>query len=301
MHNVFPALGPRFLRWAIHRRAPLVMTVHNHRLFCTNGLALRDGETCELCFHRRLPWPALAYNCNDDRAKTAYHAIALAQIRSDDLYRRAVRRFIAPSPYIEAMLSRLGVPPAQRSMMLHPVLAPEEVQPDVVESDVLYVGRLSEEKGVLQLLSAAREMPDLRVLIAGEGPLAAEVSAAAHVLPNVRALGPVAYERVHALIAASRVCVVPSLCRESASMFALEAFFRGRRAVVPALREMSWLASEPFVGVPADARDLAAFCAAVRTALAMPQLSPEQCRTLRARLGMQRFVEDLGQMLSELA
>ena len=49
MHNVYPSLGPAVLLAAHERGVPVVMTVHNLRLRCPNGLMFTDGALCRRC------------------------------------------------------------------------------------------------------------------------------------------------------------------------------------------------------------------------------------------------------------
>ena len=89
---------------------------------------------------------------------------------------------------------------------------------DPERSDVLFVGRLIDEKRVDLLVRAVAELsvryPALRCLIAGDGPEAARLAALAVELgveDRVRFLGPVPDERIPALMRASRILVMPSV------------------------------------------------------------------------------------------
>jgi glycosyltransferase involved in cell wall biosynthesis len=80
----------------------------------------------------------------------------------------------------------------------------------------LYVGRLVPEKGVRELLAAWRTVatahPDATLVLAGDGPLADEVAAAAEVPPGgVRLLCALPRERLPVAYAAADLVVVPSI------------------------------------------------------------------------------------------
>lgn len=49
VHNVFPLISPSVLKVCREEGVPVVMTVHNYRLVCPNGLFLSRGEVCERC------------------------------------------------------------------------------------------------------------------------------------------------------------------------------------------------------------------------------------------------------------
>ena len=48
IHNTWFAAGPASIR-ALHRAAPVLMTLHNFRIACANALLFRDGRPCLDC------------------------------------------------------------------------------------------------------------------------------------------------------------------------------------------------------------------------------------------------------------
>jgi glycosyltransferase involved in cell wall biosynthesis len=290
LHNAFPALGPRFLRWARARRIPVVMTVHNHRFFCANGLALRDGKVCKDCFASPSAVRPVLRNCNGSRLKSTYYAAALHQIRSQGLL-QSVSKFIAPSPYIAGELRRYGIPDAKITQVLNPVDAqpPAEGQ---APCDVLYAGRLSPEKGIQGLIAAARLLPDLRIVVTGDGSERDAVRNSplqyAGVLPRAELMGQ---------IRASRICVLPSICNEILPTFVLEAYLSGKWCVIPSMESTRWLA-DPF-GVPVDTSRPEAIAEGIRDALARPAPDPWQVEAFRRRVSVEAYAEALGEVVKE--
>jgi glycosyltransferase involved in cell wall biosynthesis len=72
---------------------------------------------------------------------------------------------------------------------------------------VVAVGRLVEKKGVAYLVEAARALPDVRVRIAGDGPLRAVLEAAAPT--NVELLGALAPDAVRELLEQADLLAMP--------------------------------------------------------------------------------------------
>ena len=306
LHNSFPTLGPRFLRWAIAGKVPIAMTVHNHRFFCTNGLALRDKRICKDCFSSKVAWRSMIYNCNGDLKKTMYHSLALTQIRTQDLHARAITRFVAPYPYLQGELVRMGMAPEKVLHILNPVVwtdAELASKPGVTAEKygAIYAGRLSQEKGVQELLVTVGLMPEVKFVIAGDGPERPAVEAAAVQYANLSYVGPVTHEHVLELIDQSRVAVLPSICNETLSTFALEAFFQGKRCVIPALDSTSWLASGDFPGHLAKPGNPYSLAKAIGLALSSPRISPEQTLELRRKLSFERFCSDLKGLVQEMS
>jgi len=94
-------------------------------------------------------------------------------------------------------------------------------------SGVVFVGRLSPEKGVEHVLEAAKLSPDIPFTVAGDGPLADRVNAAAAELGNLDYPGFVENTGSRSLLSNARVCVLPSLWNEPGSLVGLEAMAEG--------------------------------------------------------------------------
>ena len=129
---------------------------------------------------------------------------------------------------------------------------------------LLYVGRLSAEKGVLDLVEAARGLP-LRVV--GDGPLRARVPGAAGFVPPGE-LGPW-YERAAVVVAPSR--------REGYGVVVREAMAWGRPVVASAVGGLLDAVEDEVTGLRVAPGDVPALRAALERLLAEPGL--------RARLG----------------
>jgi len=98
-------------------------------------------------------------------------------------------------------------------------------------SGVVFVGRLSPEKGIEHVLEAAKLSPDIPFTVAGDGPLADRVTAAAAELENLAYPGFVENTESRSVLSNARVCVMPSLWNEPGSLVGLEAMSEGTPVV----------------------------------------------------------------------
>lgn len=96
---------------------------------------------------------------------------------------------------------------------------------------VLFAGRLAPEKNLEVLVDAARAVPDMDFVIAGDGPLREWIVEQADTLDNLTYIGWVKRPRILPLIDDTDVLVLPSTV-ESFGTIALEAMARGRLVVV---------------------------------------------------------------------
>jgi glycosyltransferase involved in cell wall biosynthesis len=142
---------------------------------------------------------------------------------------------------------------------------PPEVGEEADPPEILYAGRLSPEKGVLELVEAARGMT---LVVAGDGPLRARV-------PGARGL--VRHDELQGLYARAAVVACPSR-REGFGVACLEAMAHARPVVATNVGGLRDLVVDGDTGIVVPPRDPAALRAALERLLAD--------RELRLRLGV---------------
>ncbi len=150
------------------------------------------------------------------------------------------------------------------------VRVPETVPPPEEPPHVLYVGRLSEEKGVRVLAEAAEDLP---LVVVGDGPLRDLLPQAVGFVPPAE-LGPW-YER-------ASVVVVPSL-REGYGMVAREAMAHGRPVVASAVGGLLDAVEDGVTGLLVPPGDPTALRVALDRLLADPALAARLGASGRAR------------------
>jgi len=153
----------------------------------------------------------------------------LAFHRMRGTFKREVDVYIALTPFARDELIAGGALPAARVAVLPNFLPndPGAASPEK-RRGVLFVGRLTEEKGVRVLLQTLPRLPsDIQVTIVGSGPLATEVHAAAARDPRLRFLGELGAAGVIDEMRKARVLAFPSTWFEGLPMTLVEAFACG--------------------------------------------------------------------------
>jgi glycosyltransferase involved in cell wall biosynthesis len=222
IHNLFPNFGRR---WVEQIAEPIVHTMHNFRSVCANGLLYRAGATCTMC-PDGAPWSSLRYACyRGSRAATLPLSLALKRGPSaDPLYRRA-DQLIALTELQRQVLERSGF--EDGPLVVAPNFLPAGLDSGVEISGArhgwLVVARLTEEKGVVELLD---EWPaNLPLRVVGDGPLRHEVAARAQ--REIEFLGPRPREAVLDLMRRSWGVIFPSRGFETFGLVYLEALATG--------------------------------------------------------------------------
>lgn len=279
VHNTFPAASPAVIVGAAEY--PIVHTLHNYRWLCPAATFLRDGRPCEDCLGR-LPWPAVVHNCyRERRTASAVVAVALAFHRLRGTLAH-VDRFIALSAFARNKLIQGGFP-AERVVVKPNFSQPTDpARPSPsAERFALYVGRLSEEKGIRVLAQTWREHPGLPPLeVIGQGPLRSELEG----IPRVLLRGEQPHGEVRARLAAAHALVMPSICYEGLPMVLLEAAASGLPVIASDIGSLSELVDPGVTGwrvLPGQPSSLAA---AIRVAFAVaPRARSEMSAATRAR------------------
>lgn len=227
-HNYSHQLSNSVLAEAKARSVKTVYTAHDYKLICPAYTADRRGSDCFDCargISRRLVTDRCLHG------SVAWSSLAAVE---GQLTRRGSHQpdvIIAPSRF---MYERL------RDSWL---TAPIELVPNpIVPADgpswapggdyLLYVGRVSREKGVDKLVEACLRL-DAKLVIAGDGPDVDRIRALADSKAGiVTFVGHVDAGRLAQLRARSRAQVVPSTWPENAPLAALEAMGQGVPLIV---------------------------------------------------------------------
>lgn len=236
LHNVYPSIGPALHLAARKASVPIVMTVHNYRLRCANGLMFTEGAPCRRCEDGNFGH-ALGHDCFPTSAQSAAYATVLSAHRYVLRLERLVAAFIAPSAFVAARLRDWGIPAGRIHELPHPAPSLPGSRKDEDGGGGaygLFLGRLRPEKGPLALVPALRLAGDPPFVFAGDGPLRNELANRVRQagLVNTRLMGWQTSDAVSELLRRSRYVVMPSRFDEPAGLVALEAMAAGRPLIV---------------------------------------------------------------------
>lgn len=228
VHNTWFSLSPGVFRAFKAEGVPVVAILHNYRLFCANAMLFRAGRVCTECVGAS-PWRAVGYRCYRGSA-----VASLASAATIALHRRLgtwigqVDRLLVVSEFQRRVLVGAGVP--EEKLLVHPNFVPDpgpRPSPPSASNVVLFVGRLTFEKGVDLLLDAwgLARPPGLELVVVGDGPLRAELEGRR--VPGVRFTGPLPHREVTGLMLSSRALVFPSRWFEAHPRVVVEALAAG--------------------------------------------------------------------------
>lgn len=229
VHNVFPSWTEA---WFENINAPVVKTVHNFRSFCAAGTLTREGNYCDLCpvsgsYH------SVRHACYQGSAlRTIPLAVAS---RKSSISRRfkGLAGMVFLTQQTKQMFEQFGAEVPLSAVIPNFVGATEPhdgKRQRVARKDSywLFSGRLSEEKGIEELISAWPE--GKRLLVAGSGPLEQKCRELGH-NKDILFAGHLSQDALKNVIRGAIATLIPSRTLEQITFAYIEAIALGVPAI----------------------------------------------------------------------
>lgn len=231
IHNTHLMITPSANHACHTSGLPVVQTYHNYRTLCPAGTFFRDGHICEDCLSQPLMTPALQHRCfRGSRTRTGLVMAREAYHRHIQTWEKRVDVGITPSQFTRDKLIEGGF--NGERLVVKPHFLPYDPKPRTPDEDegyMLYVGRLSPEKGVSLLLNTWRLIPHIPLKIIGSGPEQNKLEQFQHDMPNapLSSYGHLPKEDIIKAIKKARAVIFPSTCYETFGMVIIEAYACG--------------------------------------------------------------------------
>lgn len=225
VHNWHFAMGPLAFREINRLNIAIVHTVHNYRLLCPSAILLQKGSLFTHSLQQSFPWKAIfnkAYRSST--AQTFWLAFVVWFHKKIGTWEK-IDSYICLTPFAVNLFQQSNFGIAEEKFTVKPnfTVAPETVLSMEKENHFLFVGRLSEEKGIETLLNAFKELPFL-LKIAGDGPLKSTVLVAVKQFANITYLGSLTNKEITDELQKTQALIFPSVWYEGMPMTILESF-----------------------------------------------------------------------------
>lgn len=289
-NNLFPQISVSVYHAAKKQGIPIVQALRNYRSFCANSFLYRDGAICTQCLTSKAAWHGLRYRCYRDSLGATSALVAMQLFhRVLRVQQRYVDAFFTPTQFAREIHIRGGYPPDTlfvRSNFLIPDLGPSQSHAGYA----LYVGRLSEEKGVDTLINAWREehLP-VPLKIVGNGPQEHALKQLASDVARIEFLGALDMDGVLQQIAGARCLIMPSRWYETFGRTIAEAFSRGTPVIASRLGAMQELVEDGVNGYCFTAGNSNSLAGAVRKLTASDEAAEKAMRAAARQTFERRF------------
>jgi glycosyltransferase involved in cell wall biosynthesis len=237
IHNYFPLLSPSIFYACKKMKIPVVHTLHNYRAVCPTAILMYQGKINERCIGQSSWWTV-----KEKAYKNSYlGSFALASLvqlhKKIGTWQTKVDYFIALTQFARFKYIEAGWP--ENKIMVKPnfMADPFNGIKNIEKKGgyALFVGRLSEEKGIDVLLDAWNHI-SLPLKLIGTG--AFQETLEKNTQTNIEYLGLKDKNQVLELVRNASFIIMPSSWYEGFPMVLVEAFACGTPAVVSRLGSM---------------------------------------------------------------
>ncbi len=263
IHNPYFQI-PIGLYQMIHKLGiPIVQTLHNLRMVCPKVSLWRNGGDCAKCPKSGSYLHSVIHKCYRDSYKdSAGMALFLRNFKKGG-FEELISTFITLSDRHKELLIKNGF--NGKNLVVKPHFIPNEFRvPEKPKKpdQLLFAGRYSEEKGILQLIRAWKaEKRNSKLILVGQGPLEEELRKEVGTNnPNDTAmLEHMTREEILMLMQESSALVVPSLLEEPFGLVNIESLSVGTPILASKKGAMRQLIQEGKSGMffnPEDQRSI---------------------------------------------
>ena len=232
-HNVYPLIGATAYLVVKKFNIPIIQHIHNYRFMCPKGLLFRNGKICELCLNKKFPFWAIFFGCyHQSRIASLFFSLAFfyhKMIKTFDL----IDKFIFPSEFTkDYYLKHLKIP-KEKTFLLPYFVDIKPKKNKVKEKDYfLFVGRLSEEKGIIKFLEVFKTLPKIKLVVIGDGPLKIKVEEYRR-YKNIIVKGHLPREEIYSYIQKAKAVIISSLWYEVLPNVYLESILQNTYIFIP--------------------------------------------------------------------
>ena len=261
VQNFFPLISPSVYYAAKKHQVAVVQSLRNYRLLCPSTILYRDGHLCEDCLHKTFKYPGVIHGCYRNSILSSGTVAMMTALHSlKGTWRNAVDLYISLTDFSRQKFIEAGFPP-ERIIVKSNFVYPDPGPGDGNGGYVLFVGRLTPEKGVETLLAAWEKVKTpAKLIIVGEGPLDDRVKTYCAGKKNAEWLGPKSSSEVKELMGDATVLVLASEWYEPFGRVAIESFSKATPVIASRLAGMPEIVHDQQTGLlfnPGDASDLA--------------------------------------------
>ena len=291
IHLLFNGLSVSILPILKKYKIPVVMSVHDYRLVYpaytfTDG----KGNFCERCKDKHF-YHCITHRCSN---KSLINSFMLSM---DSYFRK---HFYSPINYIDRFIFV-----SQFSMNKHLQVESQfkgkcnylynftPSLPDLKTHRgdyMFFFGRISKEKGLFTLLKAIEKCPDIKLKLAGTGPLLDRLKSQCP--PNAEFLGFKQGEELRELIHNAAFVVVPSECYENNPMTIIESYMIGTPVIGSDLGGIPELIPQNVTGYTFTPKSVNSLITALRQALSLSDSAYEEMTINAKRFARENFSEE---------
>jgi len=227
VHNFFPLASPSIFFAANKLNIPIVMTLHNYRLICPSAYLFYNGKIYEENINKKFPIsPVIKGVYRESVVQTASLVFMTGIHKVFNTWKNRVDRYITLTQFAKNKFIGSSLGASTSKFAVKPNFVSDIGIGKDLRSGFLFIGRLSEEKGIKTLIEAFSNT-SAQIKILGDGPLKKLVEDAANKNSNIEYLGFKPRKEVVEMLKSVKALVFTSVWYEGMPMVILEALSVG--------------------------------------------------------------------------
>jgi glycosyltransferase involved in cell wall biosynthesis len=245
IHNVYPLISPAAYHKLHQLGVPALQVLHNFRPFCPNGFFYTQGQICEACRGGNY-LNAISKRCyKDSRLLSGLYAATLGLNRMGGMVDK-ISGFICLTEFFRIKMREAGVPDSKLFVRPNFVDAPPLPDQKTGNGYVLFMGRLSPEKGCWTLIRAFEKLPQVTLKILGTGPMEQELREyiGGKGIQNIELLGFKSGAEKLDILRNALCLVLPSEWYENFPVTVLEAFMACKPVIASRMGGLPYIVEE---------------------------------------------------------
>ena len=226
IHNVFPLITPFIYRsLKKYTKVKIVQTIHNFRFVCPSGLLFHNGKICRVCLKEQNFRKCVSSGCY--RGSKLFSALYSFLIKKNQKsLRNDIDCYLALNNFVASILAEAGFP--KDKIKVRGNCLPDIKNNERAEGEFyLFIGRVSQEKGLENALKAFAKLPECEFVIAGTGEQESYLKEKYAAYKNIKFVGFADEAAKHKLFLHAKAVIVPSIWYENFPMVIVEAFRYG--------------------------------------------------------------------------
>lgn len=217
------------------KNIPIVFTAHDLEAVCPNKTMLDENKNiCELCKNGHY------INCIKKKCikssllKSILGAVETKYYRNKKVYTEKIDKIVTPSKFYKKQLIDYGI--EDDKIIVIPNFLDIDKYNIRTSNDgyALYFGRLSKEKGILNLVEAFSNIKNQKLYIAGDGPekeIIERIIQTRNLEKNIKLIGFLNEKEMQEKIANCRFVVLPSIWYDNCPYSILETLAIGKPVI----------------------------------------------------------------------
>lgn len=217
------------------RNIPIVFTAHDVQAICP-AITMMDNDKniCEECMKGKY-LNCIKKKCNKGSTlKSIVGALEGYYYKTKNIYTKKIDFIITPSEFYREKMIEDGIP-ENKIKALHNFVELKDYDLEVSDEEyALYFGRLSKEKGILNLINAFTKLKEGKLYIAGEGPekeTIEKIIRENNLEDRVKLLGFLSADQMKDTIRKCKFVIVPSIWYENCPYSVMETLAIGKPVI----------------------------------------------------------------------